>query len=175
MKTDDIVSPFYLQALICEIDSDYSNLPQPVVAVRSGLAGHLSDSIDRQEFLRESRLLSTLRHTNVVKLVGVAISEEPYCTILEHSLHGDLYHYLRQMSKIVGSSGSKITVVSGCNSSTSSTSGCSSGSPMMNSCLLTNNHNVIHYANIVDFSAQIASGMKYLETRNIVHKDLAAR
>ena len=163
-----------MQALICEIDSDYSNLPQPVVAVRSGLAGHLSDSIDRQEFLRESRLLSTLRHTNVVKLVGVAISEEPYCTILEHSVHGDLYHYLRQMSKIVGSSGSKMTAVqSGCNSSTSSTSGCSSGSPMMNSCLLTN-HNVI-YANVVDFSAQIASGMKYLETRNIVHKDLAAR
>ena len=30
------------------------------------------------------------------------MSEEPYCTILEHSLYGDLYHYLRQISKIVG-------------------------------------------------------------------------
>ena len=163
----------FAQALICEVDSDYSNLPQPVVAVRSGLAGHLSDSLDRQDFVRESRLLSTLRHTNVVKLVGVAMSEEPYCTILEHSAHGDLYHYLRQMSKIVGSKMTS-TVVSGCNSSTSSTSGCSSGSPMMNSSLLSN-HNVIHYATVVDFSAQIAAGMKYLESRNIVHKDLAAR
>ena len=30
------------------------------------------------------------------------MSEEPYCTILEHSLYGDLYHYLRQIGKIVG-------------------------------------------------------------------------
>ena len=36
------------------------------------------------------------------KLIGVAMSEEPYCTILEHSLYGDLYHYLRQINKIVG-------------------------------------------------------------------------
>ena len=71
------------------------------MAVRSG-PNHLNDSIDRQDFLRESRLLATLRHSNVTKLIGVAMSEEPYCTILEHSLYGDLYHYLRQISKIVG-------------------------------------------------------------------------
>jgi serine/threonine protein kinase len=71
------------------------------VAVRSGPC-HLNDSIDRQEFLRECRLLATLRHTNVAKLIGVAMSEEPHCTILEHSLYGDLYHYLRQINKIIG-------------------------------------------------------------------------
>ena len=75
------------------MDSDYSNVPQSV-AVRSG-PNHLNDSIDRQEFLRENRLLASLRHTNIIKLVGVAMSEEPYCTLLEHSSHGDLYHYLR--------------------------------------------------------------------------------
>ena len=155
--------------LVCEVDSDYSNLPQPV-AVRSGPA-HLSDNIDRQEFLREGRLLSTLRHTNIVKLIGVAVAEDPYCTVLEHSLHGDLYHYLRQMSKMVGTSKS-----SGCNTSTTSSSGCSSGSPMMHSNQLqSSNHHVIHYATVVDYASQIACGMKYLETRNIVHKDLAAR
>ena len=71
------------------------------MAVRSGPC-HLNDSIDRQEFLRECRLLATLRHTNVAKLIGVAMSEEPHCTILEHSLYGDLYHYLRQINKIIG-------------------------------------------------------------------------
>jgi hypothetical protein len=82
-----------LQVLLCEIDSDYSNIPQPV-AVRSGPV-HSNDSVDRQDFLRECRLLATLRHNHVAKLVGVAMSEEPYCSILEHSLQGDLYHYLR--------------------------------------------------------------------------------
>lgn len=130
------------------------------MAVRSG-PNQLHDSIDRQEFLRESRLLSTLRHVNVARLVGVAMSEEPYCTILEHSLHGDLYHYMRQISKIEKSVGG---------STTSSSSGCSSASPMM-----SNNCNGITYNRIIEMAAQIGSGMKYLEERNVVHKDLAAR
>ena len=82
-----------LQVLLCEVDSDYSNLPQSI-AVRSG-PSHLNDSMDRKEFLRECRLLASLTHTNIVTLLGVAMSEEPYCTLLEHSSHGDLYHYLR--------------------------------------------------------------------------------
>lgn len=151
------------------MDSDYSNVPQPV-AVRSGPSLH--DSIDRQEFLRESRLLSTLRHANVVRLFGVAMSEEPYCSILEHSLHGDLYHYLRQISKIVGS-GAKASPSAG-SASTTSSSGCSSASPMMTS-THSSQHNNINYNRIIDMAAQIASGMKYLESRNVVHKDLAAR
>jgi discoidin domain receptor family protein 2 len=139
---------------------------QPV-AVRSG-PSHLNDSIDRQEFLRESRLLATLRHANVAKLVGVAMSEEPYCTILEHSLHGDLYHYLRQIGKIVGAE-----AAAGSSSTTTSSSGCSSASPMMNSS--NTSHNAINYNRLIDMAAQVASGMKYLEERNVVHKDLAAR
>ena len=161
---------FVLQVLLCEVDSDYSNVPQPV-AVRAGPT-HLNDSIDRQEFLRESRLLATVRHSNVVKLVGVAMSEEPYCSVLEHSLHGDLYHVLRQISKVIGRPSLNLNGNNAGSTSTSS-SGCSSGSPMMNS-----GHNqagIISYAKIVDMAAQIACGMKYLETRNIVHKDLAAR
>ena len=31
------------------------------------------------------------------------------------------------------------------------------------------------YARLVEMSGQVAAGMRYLEARNIVHKDLAAR
>merc|ERR1719510_1622674 len=67
------------EVLLCEVDSDYSNLPQSI-AVRSG-PSHLNDSMDRKEFLRECRLLASLTHTNIVTLLGVAMSEEPYCTL----------------------------------------------------------------------------------------------
>ena len=58
------------------------------------------------------------------------------------------------------------------NSNGSTSSGCSSGSPQT---VMTHHAKSINYARIVDMAAQIATGMKYLETRNIVHKDLAAR
>ena len=37
------------------------------------------------------------------------------------------------------------------------------------------NHNSITYNKVVEMAAQIAAAMKYLQGRNIVHKDLAAR
>ncbi len=43
---------------------------------------------------------ATLRHTNIVTLVGVSTADGPYCSVLEHSLHGDLYNYLRQLSRV---------------------------------------------------------------------------
>ena len=58
--------------------------------------------------------------------------------------------------------------------STTSSSGCSSGSPMMNS-NHPNHHNSITYNKVIEMAAQIAAAMKYLQGRNIVHKDLAAR
>ncbi len=177
------------QVLFCELDSDYSNMPQ-AVAVRSG-PSHSNvispDVLDRQDFLKECRLLASLRHANIAKLVGVTVSEEPYCSILEHSPHGDLYHYLRQISRIVGPNGN--SVISSMSTTTSSSSGCeSSASPMAvsssngssstsagNVATTTNGDNSIHYSRLVDMAAQVASGMKYLESRNTVHKDLSAR
>ena len=80
--------------LLCEADSDYSNVPQ-AVAVRSCPQNNV-DNIERDDFLRECRFLASIRHANVVALVGVSTSDGPYCYVLEHSLHGDLYNYLRQ-------------------------------------------------------------------------------
>lgn len=88
---------------MCDLETAYSNVPQ-LVAVRSsspstsptGSSPGASGS-DREDFLRESRLLATLTHPHVAKLLGVCTTEEPYCFVMEHGAHGDVYNYLRQM------------------------------------------------------------------------------
>jgi serine/threonine protein kinase len=92
--------------------------------------------VDREEFLRECRLLATLQHPNLARLIGVSTTEEPYCVILEHSQLGDLYQYLRQQDT---------------------------------------SKDILPYSRLLEMSSQIAAGMKYLESRTIIHKDLAAR
>jgi hypothetical protein len=57
------------KVLLCEADSDYSNVPQ-AVAVRS-CPHNVCDAVDRDDFLRECRLLASLRHTNIVALVSI--------------------------------------------------------------------------------------------------------
>ena len=165
---------FDWQVLLCETDSDYSNVPQPV-AVRS--CPHNSiDALDREDFLRECRLLASLRHTNVVTLVGVTTSDGPYCSVLEHSLQGDLYNYLRQLSRVTMPSHSTTAGIASSNvgstSSSSTTASTSSGTSLTGG---SSNNGSISSTRILDIASQIAAGMKYLESRNIVHKDLAAR
>ena len=48
----------------------------------------------RQDFIRESELMTDLRHPNIVCLVGVCLQEEPQCMVFEHMAHGDLHEFL---------------------------------------------------------------------------------
>lgn len=109
-------------------------------------------AVDREDFLRECRLLASLNHPNVVKLLGVSVSEEPFCSVLEHSLQGDLYHYLRQLGNEVSSEGPPRRNSSGSNGSGN------------------NKNNDASYNRLLEMVGQIAAGMKYLEGRNIVHR-----
>ena len=116
---------------------------------------------------------ATLRHSNVASLVGVSTSDGPYCSVLEHSLQGDLYNYLRQLSRVTMPQAMSQAAASNIGS-TSSTSTTSSGTSI-NAQLSSGNAGSISYTKILEMASQIAAGMKYLESRNIVHKDLAAR
>jgi serine/threonine protein kinase len=89
--------------------------------------------------------------------------------VLEHSPHGDLYHYLRQLTRVT----MPATPASSASASASSTTASTSSAASLVSGAATGG--AISYTRVLDMASQIAAGMKYLEGRNIVHKDLAAR
>ena len=71
---------------LCELESDYSNASMAVVAVRSGGGCQSSSDVD------ETKLLASLKHANIVKLLGVVTTSPTTnsrpCTVLEHSNQG---------------------------------------------------------------------------------------
>ena len=204
---------FLDKVVLCETDSEYSNIPQ-VVAVRSTSNHKNHPSIkskggankdentmineesfiaNKEEFLRECNLLASLKHPNIARLLGVSMAHieaisSYHCSVLEHFPQGDLWNFLRQLSHVTnstdttGNNRSSITTVSTstASSSASGESNASSGKRAFKDkrsvpVLPIVNSGAISYYQLLEFITQMAAGMKYLESRNVVHKDLAAR
>lgn len=52
------------------------------------------DFDERLNFLSEVQVMKRLNHKNVVKLLGVCVRSDPFLSVMEFMLHGDLKTYL---------------------------------------------------------------------------------
>ncbi|XP_042876662.1 discoidin domain-containing receptor 2-like isoform X2 [Penaeus japonicus] len=102
----------------------------------------------RCDFEREVEILARLRDPNIVQVVGVCSREEPLCMLVEYMEHGDLNQYLQ--AHIAETASPRNTHAKTLRSG-------------------------VGYGCLIYMATQIASGMKYLESLNFVHRDLATR
>ncbi|KAK2819386.1 hypothetical protein Q5P01_024947 [Channa striata] len=117
-----------------------------VVAIKT-----LKDKVDGtlfEEFRHEAMIRFHLQHQNIVCLLGVVTKEQPVSMIFTYSSLGDLHEYLvmRSPNSDVGSSDDDKTVKS-----------------------------TLEQADFLHVITQIAAGMEYLSSQQVIHKDLAAR
>lgn len=117
-----------------------------VVAIKT-----LKDKVDAplcDDFRHEAAVRGHIQHQNVVCLLGSVTKEQPMSMIFSYSSLGDLHEYLvmRSPNSDVGSSDDGKTVKS-----------------------------TLEQADFLHVITQVAAGMEYLCSQQLVHKDLAAR
>ncbi|XP_063712505.1 uncharacterized protein LOC134840545 isoform X4 [Symsagittifera roscoffensis] len=109
----------------------------------------------REAFKKEVKVLSDLRHPNIIMLYGVCTRSGPPMMILEFMENGDLYQFLRRHEPEVGTyaSSSNIQTLSG----------------------LGGICRTLGAGTLVYMARQIAAGMSHVESVNFIHRDLASR
>lgn len=100
---------------------------------------------EKVDFHRDVRILAALEDVSIARVLGVCTGEDPLCVIMEYLEHGDLNQFLKTH---VASETTRTHPVG----------------------VKTLSFNCLLY-----IATQIASGMRYLESLNFVHRDLATR
>ncbi|KAI4501531.1 hypothetical protein M0802_003408 [Mischocyttarus mexicanus] len=97
------------------------------------------------DFQRDVRILAALEDRNIARVLGACCREEPYCVVMEYLEHGDLCQFLKTHITAEDAHSMPIGV------------------------------KTLSFNCLIYMAAQIASGMRYLENLNFVHRDLATR
>ena len=100
---------------------------------------------EREDFVKEVQLLSGLEDENISRVLGIGTVTEPHFVVMEYLEHGDLTTFLQ------------------------------SHLPEDTPYLVGTSTKTLSLPALVYMATQVASGMKYLESLNFVHRDLATR
>ncbi|KAK2586853.1 hypothetical protein KPH14_009791 [Odynerus spinipes] len=100
---------------------------------------------EKLDFQRDVRILAALEDRNIARVLGACCREEPYCLVMEYLEHGDLCQFLKSHITAEDAHSMPIGV------------------------------KTLSFNCLIYMAAQIASGMRYLENLNFVHRDLATR
>uniref|UniRef100_A0ABD2WI91 Protein kinase domain-containing protein n=1 Tax=Trichogramma kaykai TaxID=54128 RepID=A0ABD2WI91_9HYME len=100
---------------------------------------------EKLDFQRDVRILAALEDRNIARVLGACCREEPYCVVMEYLEHGDLCQFLKTHVTAEDAHSMPIGV------------------------------KTLSFNCLIYMAAQIASGMRYLENLNFVHRDLATR
>ena len=107
-----------------------------------------------KDFEEEISLMKLLGyHKHIVNIVGCSTIKQPLCLLLEYMQHGDLLSFMRKHRAEEINSRPDISIGQ-CNEKQNS---------------------LLSPEIMMSFAWQIASGMEYIATNNVVHRDLAAR
>ncbi|VVC28570.1 Hypothetical protein CINCED_3A015179 [Cinara cedri] len=100
---------------------------------------------DRAELQNDVRILAGLEDQNIARVLGVCSVEPPLCVVMEYCEHGDLNQFLKMHVPVEASRNLPPSV------------------------------KTLSFQCLLYLATQIASGMRYLESLNFVHRDLATR
>ncbi|XP_003248013.1 discoidin domain-containing receptor tyrosine kinase B isoform X2 [Acyrthosiphon pisum] len=100
---------------------------------------------ERAELQNDVRILAGLEDQNIARVLGVCTVEQPLCVVMEYSEHGDLNQFLKTHVPVEAARNLPPTV------------------------------KTLSFQCLLYLATQIASGMRYLESLNFVHRDLATR
>ncbi|OCT65185.1 discoidin domain-containing receptor 2 [Xenopus laevis] len=82
-----------LQEFLKMSPNDFSDQPN-MVAVKM-LRTDVTKTA-RNDFLKEIKIISRLKHPNIIRLLGVCVQDDPLCMITEYMENGDLNQFLSQ-------------------------------------------------------------------------------
>ena len=104
-----------------------------------------AEEAEREDFVKEVQLLSGLEDENISRVLGIGTMGAPHFVVMEYLDHGDLTTFLQ------------------------------SHLPEDTPYLAGTSTKTLSLPSLVYMATQVASGMKYLESLNFVHRDLATR